>query len=83
MACNSISYTSFIANIKIVNIFFPYFIHMFYPQSIMAEFIRTHYTPYDNQYGARALARKYGVHHSVIERIVHNKAWWSNPKGKG
>ena len=56
---------------------------MFYPQSIMAEFIRTHYTPYDNQYGARALARKYGVHHSVIERIVHNKAWWSNPKGKG
>ena len=47
------------------------------------EFIRTHYTPYDNQYGARALARKYGVHHSVIERIVHNKAWWSNPKGKG
>lgn len=36
MACNSISYTSFIANIKIVNIFFPYFIHMFYPQSIMA-----------------------------------------------
>lgn len=47
------------------------------------EFIRENCILGDSQYGARALARKFGVHHSVIERIVHNKSWRSNPKGKG
>lgn len=41
------------------------------------DFIRLHYIPRDRQYGARALARKYGVHHSVVEGIVNNKRWRS------
>lgn len=47
------------------------------------DYIRAHYVSGDNQFGARALARKYGVHHSVVEGIIHNKRWRSNPKGKG
>lgn len=38
-------------------------------------FIRTHYTPRHKQYGARALATKYNVHHSIISNVYHNKSY--------
>ena len=39
------------------------------------NFIRKNYIPRDINYGARALARKYNVHHKTIEEIIHNKKW--------
>lgn len=39
------------------------------------DYIRANYIPRDRQYGARALARRFNVHHSVVERIVNNTAW--------
>lgn len=37
--------------------------------------IRKVYKPHDKKFGARALARLYGVHHSTIEAIINNKNW--------
>ena len=39
------------------------------------NYIRKNYIPRDVNYGARALARKYNVHHKTIEDIIHNKKW--------
>lgn len=39
------------------------------------KFIRSHYISGDRKYGARALARKYNVHHSAIEKIVNGTKW--------
>lgn len=39
------------------------------------NFIRLHYIPRDRQYGARALARMFNVHHSVVSDIINNKIW--------
>lgn len=38
-------------------------------------FIRKHYIPFDREYGARALAEKYGVHHSVICNVHLGKSY--------
>lgn len=40
-------------------------------------FIKDHYTPRDVDYGARALARKYGVDHTSILNIVKGKFYTS------
>ena len=37
--------------------------------------IREEYIPYHREFGACALARKYGVSHTTIEAIVHNDNW--------
>lgn len=37
--------------------------------------IRENYIPFDKEYGARALGRKYGVHHAIIESIIHLKTY--------
>ena len=37
--------------------------------------IRSNYIPNDRNYSTRALARKYGVHPSIIQRVVNNKAY--------
>lgn len=38
-------------------------------------FIRTKYKPYDKEYGARALARKFGIDKSNILNIINNKSY--------
>lgn len=38
-------------------------------------YIRTVYKPYSRQFGTRALARKFKVHHSTIENIVNNVSY--------
>lgn len=35
-------------------------------------YIRKNYIPRDSEYGARALGRKFNVHHSTILDVVHN-----------
>lgn len=37
--------------------------------------IRSNYIPNDRNYSTRTLARKYGVHPSIIQRIINNKAY--------
>lgn len=39
------------------------------------QFIRTYYIPRDKEFGARALAKKYGVSHRSINRIIHGVTW--------
>lgn len=39
------------------------------------EYIRTHYIPRDKQFGGRALARRFNVHHSSIQKVLHKKTW--------
>lgn len=39
------------------------------------KFIRENYVPRDQEFGARALARKYGVHHTTISHIVNGIVW--------
>lgn len=36
------------------------------------QYVKTHYIAYDHEYGARALASKFGVNRTVIDRVVHN-----------
>lgn len=39
------------------------------------KWIREHYMPYDKNFGARALAKKFNVHHSNITRIIHKQTY--------
>ena len=39
------------------------------------QWIRTHYIPYDNEFGIRGMARKFDVDHSVISNIIHSKTY--------
>ncbi|EON7637067.1 TPA: HNH endonuclease [Escherichia coli] len=39
------------------------------------RYIRSVYKPYDKNYGARILADKYGVSHTVISDIASHKSW--------
>lgn len=39
------------------------------------RYIRANYTPYDKNYGARALARQFGVDKSVIEKIAQGRTY--------
>lgn len=39
------------------------------------QYIRTHYVPRHPEFGARALARAYGVSHSSIRKIIKRKSW--------
>lgn len=39
------------------------------------EWIRTNYIPYDKEFGARSMARKFGVNHNVISKIVNYKTY--------
>lgn len=34
------------------------------------KFIRAHYTPRDREFGLRPLAKKYGINHSALHRII-------------
>lgn len=38
-------------------------------------YIKTNYKPRHPEFGCRALARKFGVHHKLIEMIIHNERW--------
>lgn len=38
-------------------------------------FIRANYKPYDKEFGARGLGRKFGVAHSVVSKIINNKSY--------
>ena len=37
--------------------------------------IRRNYRPGHSTFGCRALAARYGVHHSVVSKVVNGKAW--------
>lgn len=39
------------------------------------RYIRNTYIPKDREFGCRALAKKFGVSHQNISRIVNNKIW--------
>ena len=39
------------------------------------EYIRTNYTPRDAEFGCRALARKFGVCHQSILRVINNERY--------
>lgn len=39
------------------------------------KYIRESYRPGNKLYGARALARKFGVHHSTIEDVIHKNTY--------
>lgn len=43
------------------------------PESV--EFIRRNYIPRDKKFGARAMAKKFGVYHSAITKVIHNITW--------
>lgn len=38
-------------------------------------FIRTHYKPKDKTYGRKALAKKFNVNGSAIDRVIEHKTW--------
>lgn len=38
-------------------------------------FIRANYIPYDKMLGTRGLARKFGVDHKTIIRVLNNETW--------
>ena len=38
-------------------------------------FIRANYKPYDKEFGSRGLGRKFNVHHTIISRVINNKAY--------
>lgn len=44
-------------------------------------FIRANYKPYDKDFGARGLGRRYGVVHSVISKIIKGKTYKQLPSG--
>lgn len=39
------------------------------------KYIREHYILGDNMYGTRGLARKFGVTHEVIRKVIHNQSY--------
>lgn len=39
------------------------------------EYIRNNYIPKDKEFGCRALARKFNIHHKAISSIINNKAY--------
>lgn len=39
------------------------------------RYIRENYIPYSREYGARAMAKKFGVHKTRILLILNNKSW--------
>lgn len=39
------------------------------------DFILKYYKPRDPNYGTRGLARKFGVHHETIRRVLNKKTW--------
>jgi hypothetical protein len=43
------------------------------------HFVRDNYIPRDPEYGLRPLARRFCVTHTVLNKIVHNKAWVDDP----
>lgn len=40
-----------------------------------AAYIRAHYIPGDKEFGCRALARRFGIRHSNVSRIVNNRGY--------
>lgn len=40
-------------------------------------FIRNNYIPKHQEFGIRAFARKFNVHHSLIENIIHKKSYFN------
>ena len=40
-----------------------------------ADYIRNNYKPGDKEFGVRALARKFGMTHPAISRIINTKAY--------
>jgi hypothetical protein len=42
------------------------------------KYIRENYIPRDREFGARALSRKFGTHHSTIENVVNDKYYRDN-----
>ncbi len=41
----------------------------------MIQFVLENYKSRDKEFGCRALAKKYGVSHSVISDIINNKGY--------
>lgn len=39
------------------------------------RYIRENYIPYSREYGARAMAKRFGIHKSRVLLILNNKAW--------
>ena len=39
------------------------------------RYIKENYIPRDRKFGARALSKKFGTHHSTIEHIIHEKTY--------
>lgn len=39
------------------------------------RYIRENYKPRDRHFGARALGRRFNIHHSCIEKIIHNESY--------
>lgn len=39
------------------------------------QYIRAHYTPRDKEFGARDLAKSFGVSHRSINRIIYGETW--------
>lgn len=39
------------------------------------KYIKENYIPRDRKFGARALSKKFGTHHSTIESIIHEKTY--------
>lgn len=48
------------------------------PRKLTAEqitYIRDNYIPRDKRFGARALSKEFGIHHSTIEKIINGKTY--------
>lgn len=39
------------------------------------QFIRENYRPYDREFGANGLARKFGCSHSLVTHVIDNTRW--------
>lgn len=39
------------------------------------KWIRENYRPHHRDFGARAMSRKFGVHHDTVEAVIHQKTW--------
>ena len=52
------------------------------PRSILSiddvRYIKSHYIPRDRQYGAKALAKRFGVAHQTICAVASNQNWKEN-----
>ena len=51
--------------------------HQYYPERLALtkdafEFIRDNYVPRSREFGARALARRFGVSHCTVLEVIHN-----------